>query len=252
MIGALGFYAVLTLLYGTYLPWSLCLLVPVAYWYFVHSYEGRSCRELGGGLVGAREFGLGLVVAILCMAGPELAIVPLGYRGHLLLGGSAALGALLSDLLAAIAEETLNRGVLLRYVELRLGSVWALVISSAVFGLLHVFQPHMGLFGVVQITVDGFAFGAAYLLTRRLWLSIGLHAGTLLAIDLFSRLTPRTSGGWGLYDLALVLDLVLAIVLIVLAARSGSFVQSDRAWPSQVANPVSRTPHDHDGTGAIS
>lgn len=235
MIGALGFYAVLTLLYGAYLPWPLYLLVPVAYWYFVHSYEGRPCRELGGRLVGAREFGVGLAVATLCIAGPVLAIVPLGYRGHLLLGGGAALGALFSDLLVAFAEEALNRGILLRYVELRLGSVWALVISSAVFGLLHVFSAHMDLVGVIQITIDGFAFGAAYLLTRRLWLSIGLHAGTLLAIDLFSRLTPKTTGGWGLYDLALVSDLVLAVVLILLAARSDSFVQSERAWPSRSA-----------------
>lgn len=245
LVGAFGFFAVLMCVYAAYLPTALYPLVPIAYWYFVHAYEGRTCRELGGRLLGAREFGVGLAVAMLCVAVPALAVVPLGYRGHVLVGSGAAVGALISGLLVAFAEETLCRGILLRYVELRLGSVWALVISSTVFGLLHVFETHMDLIGVIQITLGGFAFGAAYLLTRRLWLSIGLHAGTFLAIDLFSRLTPTTNGGRGVYDLTLVLILTVAVVLVVLAARSGSFVNREQAWQIQTdssAAPRSVTP----------
>ena len=233
LTGALAFFAVLMYIYAAYLPTAMYPLVPIAYWYFVHAYEGRTCRELGGRLVGAREFSVGLAVAMLCVAVPTLAVVPLGYRGHLLVSGGAAVGALISGLLVALAEETLCRGILLRYVEIRLGSVWALVISSTVFGLLHVFEAHMDLVGVIQITIGGFAFGAAYLLTRRLWLSIGLHAGTFLAIDLFSRLTPTTNGGWDLYDLTLVLILTVAVVLVVFAARTGSFVHREQAWQIQ-------------------
>lgn len=43
------------LLYAAYLPTALYLLVPLAYWVFVHSFEGRACRELGGGLAGLRD-----------------------------------------------------------------------------------------------------------------------------------------------------------------------------------------------------
>ncbi len=82
---------------------------------------------------------------------------------------------------------------------------------------------------------------------------MGLHAGTFLAIDLFSRLTPTTNGGWGVYDLTLVLILTEAVVLVVLTARSGSFVNreqaskfqtDDSAAPSSVtttAGPISPT-----------
>lgn len=144
--------------------------------------------------------------------------------------------AFLSDFVVAFAEEALNRGILLRYLELKIGGVRALVASSVVFGLLHILDAHMDLVGIIQITLAGFAFGAAYLLTRRLWMSIGLHTGTLIAIDLFSRLTPKTSIGWGTANFLVV---ALALGLVVLAARSGSFVPSESAWSSQARQEVS-------------
>jgi len=135
-IGAFGIFAILTFVYAEVLPPPLYLLVPAGYWYFVHSCEGRRCRELTGGLVGGGEFAAGLVLGMLGVTAPVLSVALLGYRGHLLIGG-AGLGALSSGLLAAFAEEPLFRGILLRYTELRLGSARALVILAGTHWPVH-------------------------------------------------------------------------------------------------------------------
>lgn len=45
------------------------------------------------------------------------------------------------------------------------------------FGLLHLGNPHSSLLGAIGIALQaGLLFGAAYLLTRRLWMAIGIHA----------------------------------------------------------------------------
>lgn len=70
-------------------------------------------------------------------------------------------------------EELLSRGVLFRSVETWFGSWAALVVSSLVFGLTHLINPEATLEGALFIVVEaGILLAAAYMLTRRLWLSI--------------------------------------------------------------------------------
>jgi uncharacterized protein len=77
-----------------------------------------------------------------------------------------------------VFEELLFRGVLFRVVEDSLGSYWAVLISSLVFGAAHLFNPHATWMAGVAIMVEAGVFlSAAYMLTRRLWLPIGIHAG---------------------------------------------------------------------------
>ena len=85
-------------------------------------------------------------------------------------------------LLVAAFEETLFRGYLFQTLETRWGSGWALGASSLFFGLAHLANPAPGetvlhhLAGPVFICFEaGLPLGAAYLLTRRLWLPIGIH-----------------------------------------------------------------------------
>jgi membrane protease YdiL (CAAX protease family) len=50
------------------------------------------------------------------------------------------------------------------------------VVSSLVFGLTHLMNPQGTLQGALFIAVEaGILLAAAYMLTRRLWLSIGFH-----------------------------------------------------------------------------
>jgi membrane protease YdiL (CAAX protease family) len=79
---------------------------------------------------------------------------------------------------AAFGEEMLVRGFMMNRLARLFGSTtgaWiaALLLSSVVFGLMHIYQ---GTMGVVATGVAGLLFGTAYLLTgRNLWVTILAH-----------------------------------------------------------------------------
>lgn len=82
----------------------------------------------------------------------------------------------------AVFEETLFRGYLFQTLEGHWGSGVALAVSSLLFGLAHLANHVPGetglqrLAGPITICLEaGLPLGAAYLLSRRWWLPIGLH-----------------------------------------------------------------------------
>jgi len=84
----------------------------------------------------------------------------------------------------AVFQETAMRGCIFQTLERSYGSGIALIASSLFFGLLHLGSPVEGLStvqwlaGPIFLSFEtGLLFTAAYLLTRRLWLPIGLHWG---------------------------------------------------------------------------
>ncbi|MBT2484330.1 MULTISPECIES: CPBP family intramembrane glutamic endopeptidase [unclassified Microbacterium] len=83
----------------------------------------------------------------------------------------------------AVAEEVFFRGVVFRLLRSRWGVIVALIVSSAIFGLLHLINPGASLNGALAVAIEaGLMLGAAYLLTGSLWLAIGLHFGWNVAI----------------------------------------------------------------------
>jgi membrane protease YdiL (CAAX protease family) len=83
---------------------------------------------------------------------------------------------LLGYLWIGVWEEFLIRGVAFRLLERGFGSIAALVASSLAFGLLHLGNPGATLIGALATAAAaGVMLGAAYLLTRNLWLAIGIH-----------------------------------------------------------------------------
>jgi membrane protease YdiL (CAAX protease family) len=154
---------------------AVALSVLAAYRLQARWVERRPRRELSGGLgalpVGA-AVGIGftaLVVAILWIGGT--------YHGawH---GFGDLLAPTLMAIGAALSEELLIRGFALGLIERWAGSRVALVLTALLFGALHFDNAGAGLWPVVALVIGpGFALGAAYLATGRLWLPIGLHFG---------------------------------------------------------------------------
>jgi membrane protease YdiL (CAAX protease family) len=156
----------------------LAVLALLLYHGAIRVSEKRSPDELRwadarGGLL--RGLGLGLVLFAVVIA---LIAVFGGYSidGGGSVGGSlTALGVMIA---VAVAEELLFRGVVLRLLIEMTNPTWALAISAAVFGLLHLVNPGATIWGALAIAVEaGLMLGAVYVATRSLWLPIGLHLG---------------------------------------------------------------------------
>lgn len=80
-------------------------------------------------------------------------------------------------LIPGFMEELLFRGILFRWIEEFGGSWVALVVTSGLFGLAHIFNPNATWFSSLAIAVEaGVLLGGAYMLTRSLWMPMGLHA----------------------------------------------------------------------------
>jgi len=100
----------------------------------------------------------------------------------------------------ALHEELQTRGYafqsLLTLGGRRFGPALALGLTSFVFGGLHGGNPNVTWRAVIILIVIGLEFGIAYLVTRRLWLPIGMHfswnlvEGTLLGYPVSGRSWP--------------------------------------------------------------
>ena len=138
--------------------------------------ERRPANELS--LSGAgKEWGIGMLVGAGLYTSCALILIALGmYRIEGLNPWTFVIPAVAMALSSGVFEELLFRGVLFRSVEDMFGSWISLAVSSAVFGFVHLLNPGGTITGAIYISIEaGLLLAAAYMLTRRLWLSIGFH-----------------------------------------------------------------------------
>ena len=84
---------------------------------------------------------------------------------------------LLIFIMIGCQEELLSRGYHLQTLASGTNLFWGVVISSAIFGLLHLANPNATWVSAVGILFAGLFLALGYLATGQLWLSIGLHIG---------------------------------------------------------------------------
>ena len=97
------------------------------------------------------------------------------------LPGAGVLAGLLGSLALFVCvgfqEELFSRGYHLQNLAEGLNLPWAVLLSSAIFGVLHLANPHATWAAAAGILVAGYFLAYGWIRTRRLWLSIGLHIG---------------------------------------------------------------------------
>jgi hypothetical protein len=112
----------------------------------------------------------------------SIAVAIAGALGIYRIVGIGSFNGLLAALIvptigAAVTEEMFFRGILFRWLEQFGGSWMALLLTSAFFGAAHLHNPNSSLIAAGGIAIEaGIMLGAAYMLTRSLWLPMGLHA----------------------------------------------------------------------------
>ena len=86
-----------------------------------------------------------------------------------------ALGALLF-LLVAFTEEMMMRGYILgKLLDAGVNKFMALIISSVLFAMMHLFNPNISFLPMVNLVLAGILLGSTYIYTRNLWFPITLH-----------------------------------------------------------------------------
>jgi membrane protease YdiL (CAAX protease family) len=152
------------------------VLSHVSYVWYVRLIEWRAAEELSprgmfpdlgwGSLTGA---GLcGAVVGVLWLLGY--------YRVTAVNGLAAVVPLFAASVASAYVEEIVARGIVFRIMEEGLGTWLALASSALLFGLVHIFNPNATILGALAIALTaGVILGAGYVLTRTLWLPIGIH-----------------------------------------------------------------------------
>ncbi len=153
------------------------LAATALYVLFVRVGERRAPAELAPGAA-VRSTAVGIVLGSGLFAATIAAIAVCG--GYRVTGNGTVSGvvSLLSfALYAGVVEELIFRAVVFRIVEEWAGTWIALALSAALFGAVHLANDDATLWGATAIAVEaGILLASAYVLTRRLWLPIGLHA----------------------------------------------------------------------------
>jgi membrane protease YdiL (CAAX protease family) len=241
--GGLGFSLIATA--------AIILAVDLAYRGYVRLVEGRPADELG--VRGAfAEFGWGAALGVALIAATIGTLWYVGdYQVHTLNAWTAPAGVIAPALLSGYTEEIVVRGILFRITEEVLGTWLALALSAVLFGFAHVFNPYATVVSSAMIGLEaGVLLGIAFVLTRRLWFAIGLHAawnfaeGGLFGVPVsgyklegllrgeLSGSPALTGGAFGpeASVVALAVCSVAAVVLAIIAVRRGHVKRPFWAW----------------------
>jgi membrane protease YdiL (CAAX protease family) len=231
-----------------------CAVGFAVYSWFVRLVERRPVTELALPGMG-KELGIGLLIGFGLYAASVLVLMMMGiYKIQGFNPASFMLLSVAMALTSAVFEELLFRGVLFRIVEEWLGSWISLVVSSLVFGLVHLMNPEATLTGAIFISVEaGILLAAAFMLTRRLWMSMGFHfAWNFTQSGIFSGIVSGsdsapglikpvidgpallTGGQFGLEAsvIAALFCTTTGVILVIIAVRRGHLVQP--FWKRQV------------------
>lgn len=165
---------------------SLTLLLPAAGigWLCGRLFERLPYRALGAWFTGqwCVHFAAGCAIGAATLLVAVLVAVTGGglwFSFNLQAGWPSIIETLFLSLIvfgvAAASEEVLFRGYPLQ-TFVRSGLGWfAVAVTAVLFGVAHANNPHVGWIAVLNTTLAGIWFGAAYLKTRDLWFVWGLH-----------------------------------------------------------------------------
>jgi len=166
------FYALIR--YGRDL--GLLILFMIAYGLYTKFVERREAHELSLNKFYV-ELGVGIILSLFMVGFMVLLLSILGYYKIVAFNPIKNLtDALVVQMMVGFSEELLFRLVIFKLVEEFAGSWVALVVQGLIFGFAHIANPNATLWTSIGLVLScTLLFGGAYMLTRRLWLIMGMH-----------------------------------------------------------------------------
>lgn len=147
-----------------------------AYYFFSKYYERRTPVEIAAPKPGKEMFG-GFVLGFFAITLAVFIVYLLGcYRVISISTAHYSLQLFTLLLTAALVEDLLIRGLMVRILENWLGTYITLVIAMLV-EIMHVFNPNATLFSTVMDLVWGFTMAMLYVYSKRIWLPFFFHVG---------------------------------------------------------------------------
>ncbi|MCF6238092.1 MAG: CPBP family intramembrane metalloprotease [Candidatus Marinimicrobia bacterium] len=129
---------------------------------------------------------IGVIIAILSISGY--------YTGGWVNPPYSTLKPFLIFSVMGVLEEVIFRGILYRITEKHLGTIWALIISSLIFGFVHMSNENFNSFSGIAIALElGLLTGIAFTLSGRLWLPIAIHVGWNYSLIFFGAIVSGAS-----------------------------------------------------------
>jgi uncharacterized protein len=149
----------------------------VAYWLFVRFIERRAVDEFAFPPA-PRELTIGILAGLAIFSTFIAVMAALGSYRVVGTNGPQVLALPLAiGIFPGFSEEIAIRGIFFRLFERWLGSWVAIVLSAALFGAGHLANPGATWIAAVGIAFEaGVMLAAVYMITRRLWAAVGLHA----------------------------------------------------------------------------
>lgn len=148
----------------------------------------------------------------------------------------------LTSLATAFWEEQILRGFLLRGLLAKTSSAAAVIGSASLFGVLHIFGPGHSVLSILSATLGGILLGVAFVKTRKIYFSVGLHFGwncsvyILFSEKMFSTKYINTLyAGNTQFEEGLV-GLIVVIVMIVMILKVEKLSEPDIDLESDPVN----------------
>jgi uncharacterized protein len=220
-----------------------CAAAVAGYLLFVRYTERRKVSELGlQGSLGEWATGLAIGAIMFALTIGTIAL----FGSYKIIGMNPVMTIVpvaIMSIIAGITEEILLRALFFRILEEWTGSWIALAASALLFGGLHMMNPNATPTAAIAIALEaGLMLGAAFMVTRRLWLVFGIHMawnftqggifGVAVSGFKSSGLFQSTLSGPALISggefgaeasiFAVIFGVLLTLILVRLAIRRGN------------------------------
>lgn len=130
-----------------------------------------------------KKYSLGFLIGLVMMSIIVLILLPFGYitieKNPVQPVGVSAISSVLVILFGWIiqgaTEEIVTRGWLLNILSAKYNIGVGLLISSTLFGLMHLSNPNINYIAVINIILVGLFYGLCVIKTNDLWAVCGMH-----------------------------------------------------------------------------